>query len=92
MDNLELRMVNELHVPLPVIEWLPLVKRPPTNKGFLSYINAFIQLVHYIIHNDVLPRSIPDIKQILQLSPDTKVGDWFLFQEYKVIRVYGFEE
>jgi len=36
------------------------------------------------------PRISPEIKSVLQLSKQTKVGDWYLYQNYTEIRIYGF--
>jgi hypothetical protein len=37
------------------------------------------------------PRIFPECKNILQLSPDKRVGDWYLFENHIEIRVYGVE-
>lgn len=34
-------------------------------------------------------RTFLECKNLLQLSSDTKVGDWFLFENHRIIRVYG---
>ena len=34
--------------------------------------------------------SLPIMKESLQFTPDRKIGDWFLLEEHKIIRVYGF--
>jgi len=38
-----------------------------------------------------LPRISDDIKRILQLSKQYRVGDWYLYQNHTEIRVYGCE-
>jgi len=47
--------------------------------------------VFEIIHNEVPPRVFLECRQLLQLSPNKRVGDWYIFENYKQIRVYGFE-
>ena len=34
----------------------------------------------------------PEGKILLQSIPNMRVGEWFLYKEYTVIRIYGFEE
>jgi len=91
LEPLEIRLVDEIHVPLPVIEWLPIVRKPPDNKRFRMYVNTFAKLVHCLIYGSILPRIPPSIRNVLQLSPDMRMGDWFLHQFYTVIKVYDFE-
>jgi len=35
------------------------------------------------------PRSSPETKRVLQLLKQTKVGDWYLYQNHKETRIYG---
>jgi hypothetical protein len=37
------------------------------------------------------PRISVSYQQKLQLHPSLRIGDWFLFNEFTVIRIYGFE-
>jgi hypothetical protein len=46
----------------------------------------------FIIQNEVFVIIIPLVKGSLQLEKTTKVGDWFLFEQFTMIRVYGLEE
>lgn len=43
------------------------------------------------IHGEGLPRLDQEFKTCLQ-HPSAQVGDWFLYQDYTVIRIYGFED
>ena len=45
-----------------------------------------------MIFETTLPRISHEIKYLLQLSPDTRTGDWYIFENHTMIRVYGFEE
>jgi hypothetical protein len=84
-------MTNQ-HVALPTIEWLPMVRDHVTSEGFLQYVNSFISILDFIIQNEVFVIIIPLVKGSLQLQNNTKVGDWFLFEQFTMIRVYGLEE
>jgi len=35
------------------------------------------------------PRISPEIKKVLQISKQTKVGDWYLYQNHTKIKIYG---
>ena len=37
-----------------------------------------------------LPRVLPKMRTILQISIEKRIGDWFLFENGTVIRLYGF--
>lgn len=37
------------------------------------------------------PRINPEIKRVLQLAKNNKVGDWYLYQKHTEIRIYGCE-
>jgi hypothetical protein len=44
---------------------------------------------YQIIHNHVPPRIFLECKKLLQLSPKKRVGDWYVFEYYIEIKVYG---
>jgi hypothetical protein len=77
--------------PSLVIHWTSLVRKRPQNEGFTKYVNRFMSTAYTIIHEEVPPRLFPEFKKLLQLSLDTKVGDWYLFQNHTEIRIYGSE-
>ena len=45
-----------------------------------------------MIFQTIFPRISQELKDLLQLSLDTRTRDWYIFQNHIVIRVYGFEE
>lgn len=91
MESLKIILVDDIYVPLLVMEWLPMVRRPSDNKDLVLYISTFVKLVHCLIHGTLLLRIHESIVNILQLSTDMRIGDWFLLQFYTIIHVYGFE-
>jgi hypothetical protein len=46
---------------------------------------------YQIIHDEIPPRIFPECKKLLQLSPDKRVGDWYIFENYTEIKIYGSE-
>ena len=58
----------------------------------MQYVNSFMSILDFIIQNEVFFIIIPLVKGSLQLEKTTKVGDWFLFELFTMIKVYGLEE
>ena len=52
-----------------------MVRKPVTNKGFITYFHFFMYVVYYVIFNEKLPRVIPLMQESLQLSKDTNTGE-----------------
>ena len=46
--------------------------------------------VYNVFFQKILPRVLPEMKEILQFSPERRIGYWFLSEYGIVIRVYGF--
>lgn len=72
-----------------VVDWDSTLKKKPDNEGFTHFISTFMATGYKIINGDSPPRSLPQHKRILQLNKDTTMGDWYLFEDYTEIRVYG---
>jgi len=45
--------------------------------------------VEQLLNSQTEPRIGDEIKRILHLSENTKIGEWYLYQNYTEIRVYG---
>ena len=50
-----------------------------------------MKIGYIIIYGTNPPIMLKEGKYLLQLIPDTRVGDHFLFKDHIVIRIYGFE-
>jgi hypothetical protein len=86
-----LKFEDEAGNPALVIHWTSLIRKKHLNVGFSKYIDQFMSKAYQIIYNEVPPRIIPECNKLLQLSPDKRVGDWYLFENYTETRVYGSE-
>ena len=53
-------------------------------------MNLIMSEVYRVMFQDKMPRVLPKMEEVLQFSPDRRVGDWFLLKEHIIIRVYGF--
>jgi hypothetical protein len=58
--------------------------------SFFTFVGSVMLALHKLIFGSFMPRISEDLKMLLQ-NPVEIVGDWFCFENYTVIRVYGFE-
>ena len=58
---------------------------------FINFTNKIMASIYKLIFGTALPRITKEMKAYLQNSNEP-VGDWFLYKEYTVLRIYGFEE
>ena len=59
--------------------------------SYNEFIDQFVHPVTTLLTRNSPPRISDDIKNILQLSKQYRVGDWYLYQNHTEIRVYGCE-
>jgi len=55
-----------------------------------EFINNIMSNIYELIYEDRFPRVIEDMRKALQLKKGKTTGDWFLYWNHIVIRVYGF--
>ena len=58
--------------------------------SFFTFSSSVMPALHKLIFGFFMPRVSEDLKLLLQ-NPVETVGDWFCFENYTVIKVYGFE-
>jgi len=58
---------------------------------YCEFIDLFIHPASTLLIGHPLPRLTGDMKKILQLSKQYKIGDWYFYQNHTVIRIYGCE-
>jgi hypothetical protein len=76
---------------LPVTKWSSILTVSKDEDGFLQFSNQFLFNTYDLLMGHDPPRMPVSYQQKLQLHPSLRVGDWFLFKEFTVIRIYGFE-
>lgn len=59
--------------------------------SYNGFIDQFFHLATTLLTGISPPRISGDIKRILQLSKKYRVGDWYLYQNYTEIMMYGCE-
>lgn len=74
-----------------MIEWTSIVRKKENKEGFPYYLSSFMTTVYTIFNNQQPLRILPKAKELLPLSKETKVGNWYIFKVYTKIRFYGAE-
>lgn len=59
---------------------------------YKMFMNGLMAEVYFLFFQKRLPRVIPEMKDLLQPPMEKGVGDWFLFKQGTIIRVYGFSQ
>ena len=72
------------------IQLLNMVITEDMCKYYCKFMSFLMALVYEVLFQKRLPRVLLEMKKLLQLSPERRVGDWFLSMNNTVIRVYGF--
>ena len=90
MSHLHLDILRSDHTLKPAIDWCPKLRFSVQNENLFWYINHFLPLLYTLLHDITLPRVIPEMIQELQETPQLDTGDWFLYEDHTIIRVYGF--
>ena len=90
MSHLHLDILRSDHTLKPTIDWCPKLRYSVQNENLFWYINQFLPLLYTLRHDITPPRVIPEMVQELQETPELATGDWFLYEDHTVIRVYGF--
>lgn len=77
--------------PRPVIFWTPFIHKYESPYPYTDFIDPFFHPIVTMLLGSPPPRISSDIRRILQLSKQHKVGDWYLYQNHTEIRIYGYE-
>lgn len=75
--------------PRSVIFWTPLFHKYSSPYTYTYFIDSFFHPVMTMLIGSPTPKISQDIKRVLQLSKQSKVGDWYLYQNHTEIRIYG---
>ena len=59
--------------------------------SYSEFIDQFVHPATTLLTGVSPPRISGDIKRILQLSKQYRVGDWYLYKNHTEIRIYGCE-
>ena len=62
----------------------------PKQINLIEFANSIMSEIYRMLFDQELPRVLDEMKCLMQSSPEGRVGDWFLYRDYTVLRVYGF--
>ncbi len=74
-----------------MIHWTELVRAGSSNFTFSQFIDSFVHPILQLLNSQAKPIIGEDIKKTFHLSEQTKTRDWYLYQNYTEIRIYGSE-
>ena len=78
--------------PRSVIFWISIFHKSFANPySYNKFIDQFLHPATTLLTGISPPRISDDIKKILRLSKQCKVGDWYLYQNHIEIIIYGCE-
>lgn len=75
----------------PIFDWSLATHQLENEVGNSRFLNDFMPIAYNIIHESPPPRFFPELRKWLQYSEAQSTGDWYLFDNYIEIQVYGAE-
>ena len=74
----------------PVVHKSPFMRNVAEN--FTCFVNAFAAKVCTMLFETTCPRVTLDLQEYLHPPTEYWIWDWFLSENYTVIRIYGFDK
>ena len=62
----------------------------PKQIKMFEFVNSIMSEIYKLLFDEVFPRVFEEMKIMMQSSPEDRIGDWFLYKYFTVLRVYGF--
>ena len=72
------------------LQFPELVLTDEMTQNYCKFMNGLITEIYSIFFQEILARVLPEMKELLQLSPSKMIGDWFLSEFENIIILYGF--
>ena len=72
------------------LQFPKLVITDEMTQNYCKFMNGLMAEIYSIFFQEIFPRLLIEMKEILQLSLSKMIGDWFLSESETVIRLYGF--
>ena len=74
------------------LQFLSTIFSPDLSKqiNMFEFVNSIMSKMYKFLFDEVLPRVLEEMKLMLQSSSEDRIGDWFLYKYFTVLRVYGF--
>lgn len=84
-----IQMLDTKGHPGSVIFWTPLIQKHSIVFSYKELIDSFVHLVVNMLSSSSQPKISDEIKRVLQLSKNCRIGYWYLYQDHTQIRIYG---
>ena len=62
----------------------------PKQINMFEFANYIMLEIYKMLFDEVLPRVLEEMKSMMQSSPEDRIGDWLLYKDFTVLRIYGF--
>ena len=72
-----------------VIFWIDIIKREQNEVGLFDFASQYMPIAYKILNGVHPPCFLPKAQEFLHLGASCKFGDWFVFEEYYEIILYG---
>ena len=89
---MEIHSENQPKESTSTLPWSLMTRKDSNSERIFNLINKIMSLTYYIMFGSMPPRISFELRKALQLSLYTKIGDWYLFENHTILRIYGFEE
>ena len=77
-----LQKLNVEGQPLSVIFWTSLLRKDGNKFNYKDFTYLFVRPTMNLLYNTEQPRTSDEMKRILQMSEQCKVGDWYLYERH----------
>lgn len=91
MFQFSLSKMNDEGEPQSVIFWTTLVMKDQKDFSYKAFVEMFGHPAMSLLSGTAEPRISENIKRIMQFPDQARTVDWYLYQNYTEIRVYGYE-
>ena len=61
----------------------------PKQINMVEFANSIMSEIYRMLFDEDLPRVLDEMRCLMQSSSEYRVGEWFLYRGYTVLRIYG---
>ena len=75
-----------------MVSWSTAIEKDHNNEGMFHFINKVMARAYCLVFDSIPPNIFLDLRKLLQLNPNTRDEDLYMFENHTMLRIYGFEE
>ena len=72
-------------------KWVVCLREDQRDFTYKTFIEMFFHPTMSLLSDTTEPRINEEMKRIMQLADQARIGDWYLYQNYIELRIYGCE-